>query len=41
MGDKTEARRLIQAAGVPIVPGSLDPLADLTEVARVASEIGT
>ena len=40
MGDKTEARRLMQAAGVPIVPGSLDPLADLAEAERVAGEIG-
>ena len=35
MGDKTEARRLMQAAGVPIVPGSLDLLADLAEAERV------
>ena len=40
MGDKTEARRLMQAAGVPIVPGSLEPLADLAEAERAADEIG-
>jgi acetyl-CoA carboxylase biotin carboxylase subunit len=40
MGDKTEARRLMQAAGVSIVPGSLEPLGDLAETDRVAREIG-
>ena len=34
MGDKTEARRRMQAAGVPIVPGLVDPVAD----ARAALE---
>jgi acetyl-CoA carboxylase, biotin carboxylase subunit len=28
MGDKTEARRRMSAAGVPIVPGLVDPVAD-------------
>src|SRR5436305_10690636 len=28
MGDKTEARRRMQAAGVPIVPGTMRPVAD-------------
>jgi acetyl/propionyl-CoA carboxylase alpha subunit len=40
MGDKTEARRLMQAAGVPIVPGSTAPVADPGEVERIAAEIG-
>ncbi len=40
MGDKTEARRLMQAAGVPIVPGSKAPVADPEEVERIASEVG-
>jgi acetyl-CoA carboxylase biotin carboxylase subunit len=40
MGDKTEARRRMQAAGVPIVPGLVDPL-DGVEAARAAAhEIG-
>jgi acetyl-CoA carboxylase biotin carboxylase subunit len=40
MGDKTEARRRMQAAGVPIVPGLTVPVPD-PEAARVAAaEIG-
>ena len=37
MGDKTEARRRMQAAGVPVVPGANAPLEDL-ESARAAAE---
>jgi acetyl-CoA carboxylase biotin carboxylase subunit len=40
MGDKTEARRLMRAAGVPIVPGSTEPLTDLADAQRMAGEIG-
>jgi acetyl/propionyl-CoA carboxylase alpha subunit len=40
MGDKTEARRLMAAAGLPIVPGTLEPLDDLAAVDRAAREIG-
>jgi acetyl-CoA carboxylase biotin carboxylase subunit len=40
MGDKTEARRLMIAAGVPVVPGSHETVADAKEAERVASEIG-
>jgi len=40
MGDKTAARRRMQAAGVPIVPGVVDPIADPTEALRLADEIG-
>jgi acetyl-CoA carboxylase biotin carboxylase subunit len=40
MGDKTEARRRMQEAGVPIVPGASTPVEDV-EAARVtAEEIG-
>ncbi|MGH7508088.1 MAG: acetyl-CoA carboxylase biotin carboxylase subunit [Gemmatimonadales bacterium] len=40
MGDKTEARRRMQEAGVRVVPGGVAPLEDL-EAARVAAdEIG-
>ena len=40
MGDKIEARRTMEAAGVPILPGSPDPIADAEEAKRVALEIG-
>ena len=40
MGDKTEARRRMAAAGVPIVPGSPEPVADAAEAQRVAADIG-
>jgi acetyl-CoA carboxylase biotin carboxylase subunit len=40
MGEKTSARREAVAAGVPVVPGSLEPLADDREVAREAERIG-
>jgi len=40
MGDKTEARRTMQAADVPVVPGSDGNLADLDEAVKFAGEIG-
>jgi acetyl-CoA carboxylase biotin carboxylase subunit len=40
MGDKTEARRRMKAAGVPIVPGLVDPLSDPEAAVRAAREIG-
>jgi acetyl-CoA carboxylase biotin carboxylase subunit len=40
MGEKTSARREAVAAGVPVVPGTLEPLADETELAREAERIG-
>jgi len=40
MGDKTEARRRMEAAGVPIVPGITEALEDPTQAESVASEIG-
>ncbi|MGD2121513.1 MAG: acetyl-CoA carboxylase biotin carboxylase subunit [Gemmatimonadota bacterium] len=40
MGDKTEARRRMKAAGVPIVPGVTEPVADSREAEAVAEEIG-
>ena len=40
MGDKTEARRLMAAAGVPVLPGSTAPVADAAEAGRVAREVG-
>jgi acetyl-CoA carboxylase biotin carboxylase subunit len=40
MGDKTEARRRMAAAGVPIVPGSPDPVADAAAAERFAASVG-
>jgi acetyl-CoA/propionyl-CoA carboxylase, biotin carboxylase, biotin carboxyl carrier protein len=40
MGSKTKARALMKAAGVPIVPGTTDPVKDLKEAQKVAQEIG-
>ena len=40
MGDKTEARRRMKAAGVPIVPGLVDPVDDAEAATRAAEEIG-
>ena len=40
MGDKVEARRAMQAAGVPILPGSPDPLESEEEALGLAREIG-
>jgi acetyl/propionyl-CoA carboxylase alpha subunit len=34
MGEKTSARREAVAAGVPVVPGMLEPLADEREIVR-------
>src|SRR2546423_4421520 len=40
MGDKTEARRRMQAAGVPVVPGTAAPLRDPVEARREAKRLG-
>ena len=40
MGDKPQARRRMGAAGVPIVPGSAEPVGDAEAAARIAAEIG-
>jgi acetyl-CoA carboxylase biotin carboxylase subunit len=40
MGNKTEARRLMQAAGVPVVPGSPGAVADPAAAERAAAEVG-
>jgi acetyl-CoA carboxylase, biotin carboxylase subunit len=40
MGDKTEARRRMIAAGVPVVPGNAEPVADAAAAERVAAEFG-
>jgi pyruvate carboxylase subunit A len=40
MGDKTQARNSMRAAGVPVTPGSEGNLANLDEAIEVAREIG-
>ena len=40
MGDKTEARRRMQAAGVPIVPGTTRPMADHAQARPEAARLG-
>lgn len=40
MGDKVEARRTMEAAGVPILPGSPDPIESAEEAKKIARQIG-
>src|SRR6202011_67807 len=40
MGDKVEARKLMAAAGVPVVPGSPGTLETEDQVRAIAGEIG-
>src|ERR687894_1676915 len=40
MGDKVEARRAMKQAGLPILPGSPDPLKSEEEATGLAREIG-
>jgi acetyl-CoA carboxylase biotin carboxylase subunit len=40
MGDKTESRRRMQEAAVPIVPGSSGPVKNLSQARKVAEQIG-
>jgi acetyl-CoA/propionyl-CoA carboxylase, biotin carboxylase, biotin carboxyl carrier protein len=40
MGSKTRARELMQNAGVPIVPGTTDPVETVEEAAKIAEKIG-
>ncbi len=40
MGSKTLARKTVQAAGVPVVPGTVEPIATEEEVLRVSRTIG-
>jgi acetyl-CoA/propionyl-CoA carboxylase, biotin carboxylase, biotin carboxyl carrier protein len=41
MGSKTRARELMQAAGVPIVPGTTEPVASVADALKIATgEIG-
>src|SRR5947208_8844496 len=38
MGSKTRARELMQAAGVPIVPGTTEPVETVADAMRIAKE---
>ena len=40
MGDKTAARALMEEAGVPMAPGTIDAISDKEEAARTAAKIG-
>ncbi|GAB6859934.1 acetyl-CoA carboxylase biotin carboxylase subunit [Haloplanus litoreus] len=40
LGEKTKARRVMDAAGVPVVPGTTDPIEDPSEVEAFAEEHG-
>jgi acetyl-CoA/propionyl-CoA carboxylase, biotin carboxylase, biotin carboxyl carrier protein len=40
MGSKTRAREIMQAAGVPIVPGTTEPVSSLKEAKPIAKQIG-
>jgi acetyl-CoA/propionyl-CoA carboxylase biotin carboxyl carrier protein len=40
MGSKTRARELMRQAGVPIVPGTTEPVTTLKEAQKAAAEIG-
>ena len=40
MGSKTRARQAMQAAGVPIIPGTTDPVGSADEVVALGAEIG-
>jgi len=40
MGSKTKARELMQDAGVPIVPGTTDPVDTVEDAASIAEDIG-
>src|SRR5206468_11922778 len=40
MGSKTSARRTAAAAGVPVVPGTVEPLTSLDEASQTAASFG-
>lgn len=40
MGDKTAARALAQSVGVPVLPGTDEPVSDRAEALRIAKTIG-
>ncbi len=40
LGDKTAARSLAQKAGVPVVPGTKDPISDAAKAGKLTASIG-
>ena len=40
LGEKTNARALMQDAGVPVVPGTTDPVSSVEEITAVADDYG-
>lgn len=40
MGSKVESRRIMEAAGVPVVPGTTDPVSDLETAKALATKYG-
>lgn len=40
MGDKSEARRTMEAAGIPVIPGTQDPVSDVREAREIAEALG-
>ncbi|HEY4838593.1 MAG TPA: biotin carboxylase N-terminal domain-containing protein, partial [Candidatus Acidoferrales bacterium] len=40
LGSKTAARQLAKRAGVPSVPGALEPIAEIAEARKIAEGIG-
>ncbi|MEZ5083817.1 MAG: acetyl-CoA carboxylase biotin carboxylase subunit [Bacteroidales bacterium] len=40
MGDKITARKTITKAGVPVVPGTVEPIADIDEAVKTIKKIG-
>ena len=40
LGDKTAARKLAQKAGIPVVPGTEEPLTDMDQIQSIAGAIG-
>jgi len=41
MGDKATARRTVAARGVPVLPGSAEPLASREEAVRLARRLAS
>jgi pyruvate carboxylase len=40
LGDKTAARRLAEKAGIPVVPGTVEPVSNVKQAEKIAAEIG-